>query len=196
MNKTEQIFFVSLDGAYESTTAVSAKTAIKAANTIHKRDGATNLVLRCGSVELKYRTTRGNKNLRGILGLMQAHNELGRNFEALQGELNTLAGWNDEQGERVDFMGLGFLAGMPSIAEKLGDDPPVTNMDSIQQIQQSWYADGWTDGAAALLEAAQWAEAGMVGEFNNGERDLGELLGAAYVRGVLAERFRRDVGNE
>jgi hypothetical protein len=128
MNKTEQIFFVSLDGTYESTTAVSAKTAIKAANTIHKRDGATNLVLRCGSVELKYRTTRGNKNLRGILGLMQAHNELGRNFEALQGELNTLAGWNDEQGERVDFMGLGFLAGMPSIAEKLGDDPPVTNM--------------------------------------------------------------------
>jgi hypothetical protein len=36
----------------------------------------------------------------------------------------------------------------------------------------------------------------MVGEFNNGERDLGELLGAAYVRGVLAERFRRDVGDE
>jgi len=88
--------------------------------------------------------------------------------------LDTLAGWNDA--ERVDFMGLGFLQGMPSIAEKLGN---------TEQIQQSWYRDGWDDGAAAMYKAAENTEAAIIYAVNNGTMDIDGAIGAARVVGAV-----------
>ena len=59
------------------------------------------------------------------------------------------------------------------------------NDERAEQIQQSWYADGWDDGAAAMLKAAQNAEAVLIYEANGGEMDMQAAIGAARVVGAV-----------
>jgi hypothetical protein len=103
-----------------------------------------------------------------------------RELAELEAGLDTLAGWNGA--ERVDFIGLGFLQEMPSIAEKLGN---------TQQIQQSWYQDGRDDGAAAMYKAAENTEAAIIYAVNNGTMDIDGAIGAARVVGALGNELAR-----
>ena len=52
-------------------------------------------------------------------------------------------------------------------------------------IRQSWLSEGWDDGAAAMLKAAQNAEAVLIYEVNGGEMDMQAAIGAARVVGAV-----------
>ena len=52
-------------------------------------------------------------------------------------------------------------------------------------IRQSWLTEGWDSGAAAMLKAAQNAEAVLIYEANGGEMDMQAVMGAARVVGAV-----------
>jgi hypothetical protein len=52
-------------------------------------------------------------------------------------------------------------------------------------IRQSWLSEGRDDGAAAMLKAAQNAEAVLIYEANGGKMDMQAAIGAARVVGAV-----------
>jgi len=74
------------------------------------------------------------------------------------------------------------------IAE-LSEKVRVAERTDWATIRQTWHAEGWDDGAAAMLKAAQNAEAVLIYECNGGEMDFQAAMGAARVVGAVQNGF-------
>jgi hypothetical protein len=61
----------------------------------------------------------------------------------------------------------------------------------VDFAKDCWYGDGWDSGAAAMLKAAQNAEAVLIYEANGGEMDMQAAMGAARVVGALGNELAR-----
>ena len=68
---------------------------------------------------------------------------------------------------------------------ELSKDAPIPTTFDIETIRQSWLSEGWDDGAAAMLKAAQNAEAVLIYEANGGEINMQAAMGAARVVGAV-----------
>ena len=55
----------------------------------------------------------------------------------------------------------------------------------VDFAKDCWYGEGWDSGAAAMLKAAQNAEAVLIYEANGGEMDMQAAMGAARVVGAV-----------
>jgi hypothetical protein len=68
---------------------------------------------------------------------------------------------------------------------ELSKDAPIPTTFDIETIRQSWFSEGWDDGAAAMYKAALNAEAVLIYEVNGGEMDMQAAMGAARVVGAV-----------
>jgi hypothetical protein len=122
-----------------------------------------------------------NWEIFGIIRTTEANPKRGKK----DGQIKLLAKYAAELGSELSATRAMLAESQRELEEvrlQLAAQPP---QDVIEMWREDWYKDGWDDGAAAMMKAAQNAEAVLIYEVNSGEMDMQAAMGAARVVGAV-----------